>query len=417
MSNTSTNSLVEHFFRHESANLVAVLTRAFGIRRLDLVEDMVQVAMLEAMHTWKQSGVPSNPAGWIHRAAKHRILDALRREKTHEQAIALSGHALADQESVVDQWLQQERLPDSLLRMMFVCCHPSLERKTQIALTLKTLCGFSIGEIAHGLLLGDETVKKRIQRAKRSLAEANVALELPDDQQLAMRLDVVHDVLYLMFNEGYSTSHGTAPIRDDICEEATRLCHLLCESAYGLPATKALLALLLFHAARLEARVDDEGAVVLLEDQDRRQWDCRLIAVASDWLRQSKCDSPTTFHLEAAIAMQHCVAASVEATDWALIVRYYDRLLTLRDSPIYALNRAIALGQTGETSAALMHLHTLRERHDLRQYLLLDCAIARIHELNGDRQSAIDAYLHALAKHPAPHEKQLVERKLHQLTA
>ena len=168
----SANQLVEHFFRHESANLVAVLTRAFGMRRIDLVEDMVQVAMLEAMHAWKQRGIPENPSGWIHRAAKNRVLDALRREKTYEQAIALSGHSVDDQASVVDLWLEEERISDSLLRMMFVCSHPSLDRKSQIALALKTLCGFSVSEIARGLLLPDETVKKRVQRAKQSLASA-----------------------------------------------------------------------------------------------------------------------------------------------------------------------------------------------------------------------------------------------------
>lgn len=412
---SSTNQLVEHFFRHESANLVAVLTRAFGIRRIDLVEDMVQAAMLEAVHAWKQRGVPENPAAWIHRVAKNRILDTLRREKTFEKAIALSGQSMAGEEAIVDQWLEETQLPDSLLRMIFVCCHPSLERKTQIALTLKTLCGFGMSEIARGLLLPEETVKKRIQRAKHSLAEANVSLELPGDDQLTERLDVVHDVLYLMFNEGYSTSHGTEPIRDDICEEAARLCHLLSESACAAPATKALLALLLFQAARLDARTDDEGAVVLLEDQDRTKWDRCLIMTARGCLGQSKADQPTTFHLEAAIAMQHCIAPSVAETDWDTIVLLYSRLMQLRDSPVYALNRAIAVGQAGNTHEALLQLQSLRIREELKHYLLLDCALGRIYELENNKRAAIDAYLIALSKTVAPHEKELLERKLRKL--
>jgi RNA polymerase sigma-70 factor (ECF subfamily) len=411
----STNQLVEHFFRHESANLVAVLTRAFGIRRIDLVEDMVQVAMLEAMHAWKQRGVPEDPAAWMHRVAKNRILDALRREKTHEKAIALSGQSSDEEESIVDGWLEEERLPDSLLRMIFVCCHPSLERKTQIALTLKTRCGFGISEIARGLLLPHDTVKKRIWRAKNSLATANVRLELPSGDSLTQRRDVVHDVLYLMFNEGYSTAHGTEPIRDDICEEAARLCHLLCESPCSSPATKALLALLLFHAARLDARTDEEGAVILLEDQDRAKWDRRLIGAAQSWLAQSKADQPTTFHLEAAIAMQHCISPSVEATDWGTIVRLYSRLLQLRESPIYALNRAIAVGQAGDTREAMSQLQSLRNREDMKNYLLLDCAFARIHELEDNTQEAIDSYLVALSKAVAPHEQELLKRKLQKL--
>lgn len=417
----STNQLVEHFFRHESANLVAVLTRAFGLRRIDLVEDMVQVAMLEAMHAWKQRGVPENPAAWIHRVAKNRILDKLRREKTYEKAIALSqqslaGQSLDNQASIVDEWLEEEHLPDCLLRMIFVCCHPSLERKTQIALTLKTLCGFGVSEIARGLLLSEETVKKRIQRAKRSLASAKVQLELPCGDELSQRRDVVHDVLYLMFNEGYSTSHGTEPIRDDICEEATRLCHLLCESPCSSPATKALLALLLFHAARLDARTDESGTVILLEDQDRTKWDRRLIGSAQYWLAQSKADQPTTFHLEAAISMQHCLSPSVEATDWPMIVRLYSRLMQLRDSPIYTLNRAIAMGQAGETCEAMLQLQSLRKREEMQNYLLLDCAFARIHELVGNTEEATDSYLNALSKTIAPHEKELLERKLRKLS-
>jgi len=412
----ATNQLVEHFFRHESANLVAVLTRAFGIRRIDLIEDMVQVAMIEAMHAWKQRGVPDNPAGWIHRVATNRILDTLRREKTYEKAIALSGQSIEEQESIVDQWLEEEQLPDSLLRMIFVCCHTSLERKTQIALTLKTLCGFSNSEIARGLLLPSETVKKRIQRAKQSLATAQVQLDLPSDDELTQRLDVVHDVLYLMFNEGYSTSHGTEPIRDDICEEAARLCHLLCESTYSTPATKALLALFLFHSSRLEARIDENGTVILLEDQDRTRWNRHMICIAQSWLRKSKADQPTIFHLEAAIAMQHCISPSVEATDWNTIVLLYSRLLLIRESPIYVLNRAIALGQAGDTDESMTQLESLRNREDMQNYLLLDCAFARIHELQGNTQAATDSYLVALSKTTALHEKELLERKLRKIS-
>ena len=410
------NQLVEHFFRHESANLVAVLTRAFGVRRLDLVEDMVQVAMLEAMHAWKQRGVPDNPSAWIHRATKNRILDALRREQIHEKAIALSGQTVVDEASVLDDWLDEQRVPDSLLRMMFACCHPSLKRKTQIALTLKVLCGFSNDEIARGLLLSKETVKKRIQRAKKSLVDVNAQLEFPSDPDVAERLNVVHDVLYLMFNEGYSTSHGIEPIRDDICEESARLCHLLCESAFGSAATRALLALMLFHAARLDARTDNHGGTILLEDQDRGKWDRRLIGIGQSWLAKSKTERPTTFHLEAAIAMQHCVAASVDDTDWEHIVQLYDRLLQLRTSPIYSLNRAIALGQAGNISSSLEALHQLQASGELNDYYLLECAIARIHELDGNKKQAIDAYLAAMTKDIAEHERVLLERKLRGLT-
>ncbi|MGB7342933.1 MAG: sigma-70 family RNA polymerase sigma factor [Pirellulaceae bacterium] len=416
----STNQLVEHFFRHESANLIAVLTRAFGIRRIDLIEDMVQVAMLEAMNAWKQRGVPDNPAAWIHAATKNRIIDSIRREQTYEKAITLASQSVDQHESTlhqsVDQWLDESQLPDSLLRMMFVCCHPTLDRMTQIALTLKTLCGFGIGEISRGLLMPAETVKKRITRAKQSLAAANVSLELPAGTERSRRIETVHMVLYLMFNEGYSTSHGALPIRDDICEEAVRLCHLVCESDCATPASRALLSLQLFHAARLESRVDADGEVILLEDQDRAKWNRDLICMGQYWMAQSKTDQPTVFHLESAIAMQHCLADSVAATDWQLIVRFYDRLLQLHDSPIYALNRAIAIGEKGDRNSALSILQSLRESQTMQNYPLLECAIARLHQLDGNIQSAIDAYLAALSNTTAAHEKRLLEKKLSKLT-
>ena len=214
--------------------MIAVLSRAFGIRRLDLIEDMVQAAMLQAMNSWKQKGVPENPAGWIHRVARNRILDHLRREKTHQRALAFAGQSLDESESLVEQWLEHDQIPDSLLRMMFVCCHPSLNRRSQIALTLKILCGFSVDEIARGLLLKTETVRKAIQRAKQQLAKQKLKVEVPDESELQDRLQTVHEVLYLMYNEGYSTSQGLDPIRVDLCEEAARLCHLLCEHSVSI---------------------------------------------------------------------------------------------------------------------------------------------------------------------------------------
>lgn len=412
--------LVEHFFRHESARLVAVLTRAFGFGRIDLVEDTVQEAMVTALRTWRQRGVPANPAGWIHRVARNKILDVLRRETVHDRAVSLalqsSGRAEPSTDLLVDEWLSEERLPDSLLRMIFVCCHPALDRRSQIALTLKILCGFSVSEVARGLLISPEAAKKRIQRAKGTLADRQVRLDLPSAAELEARLTAVQEVLYLLFNEGYSTSGGVEPLRDDICEEAARLCHLLCESEpFSTPSTRALLALMLFHGARLEARVDSEGAAVLLEDQDRSLWDRRLIRMAELWLERSRSGPPTRFHLEAIIARVHCRAASVDETDWSAIVGLYDRLLEIHPSPIYVLNRAIARGETGDTRAALAELESIRGRREMKGYFLLDCASGRLHELAGDPAAAAEAYRAARAVAPAPHEQALLDKKLARL--
>ena len=411
------HEIADHFFRHESANMIAVLTRAFGVRRIELIEDMVQSALLEAMHVWKQKGVPENPAGWVHRVARNRILDVLRREKIHEKALAFTGQTAASSEALIDRWLEADQLPDSLLRMMFVCCHPSLDRPSQIALTLKTLCGFSIGEIARGLLTTVEGTGKRIQRARASLAEQRISLDPPTGEAMRDRLHAVHDVLYLIFNEGYDASRGDDPIREDLCEESARLCHLLCErEGLSTPTTRALLALMLFHAARFDARRDAAGDVVLLEDQDRTLWDRNLICVAESWLARSRTDALSHFHLEAAIAQQHCRAGSVESTDWAMIVRLYDRLIAMHDSPLYVLNRAIARGQTGDVPTALDELESLRNRREMSNYYLLDCAQARLHEMVGDGEAAVACYRLALAHDLPAHQRSLLERRVQGLT-
>jgi RNA polymerase sigma-70 factor (ECF subfamily) len=413
---TNDNRLVENFFRHEFANMVAVLTRAFGVRRIELIEDTVQSAMLEALTAWKQKGPPSNPSAWIHRVARNRILDHIRRDKVHERAVAFAGQTLEASESLMTQWLQEEELPDSLLRMIFVCCHPTLPRPSQIALTLKVLCGLSVGEIARALLTPPETIKKRIQRAKSRLAELEIAVDMPPSGELETRLGVVQDVLYLTFNEGYSSSQGHAPIRDDLCEEAARLCHVLCSnSQFSTPTNRALLALMLFHGARLESRVDANGDPVLLEDQDRTQWDHSLIQVAEVWLSKSKGDEVSRFHFEAAIAQQHCQAASLEETDWPTIVRIYDRLVTHFDSPVYRLNRAIAIGETGDTRRAIKELEVVAEMPEMANYFLIDCARARLFEYKGDLNSATDCYLKALSGSVALHERNLLKKKIRNL--
>lgn len=408
--------LVEHFFRHESAHLVAVLTRAFGVRHLDLVEDKVQEALVAAMETWGRRGIPDNPAGWIYRVARNRVLDALRRETLHQRALALAGQSEEAIETLVEEWLDEDQLGDSLLRMMFVCCHPALDRRSQIALTLKILCGFGLAEIARGLLISVEAAKKRVQRAKKTLADRQIRVELPPETELEDRLSAVHDVLYLMFNEGHSTSRGHEPLRDDICEEAARLCHLLCEHGdLSTSETRALLALMLAHSSRLAARIDSEGRPILLADQDRSRWDRRLIATASFWLERSKTESPSRFHFEAAISLVHCRAANVSETDWRGIVRLYDRLLALHDSPLYVLNRAIARGETGDVETALAELESIRQHPEMRGYFLLECAMGQLHELASRPDAAIDAYTSARSVAGAPHERALLDQKLARL--
>jgi RNA polymerase sigma-70 factor (ECF subfamily) len=302
---------VEHFFRHEAGRLVSVLTRIFGWRNFDLVEDMVQATLVDALQAWRVR-VPDNPSGWVHRVAKNKVLDALRRDQIGHRALAEWAAARPAHEVRLDELFLDDEIEDSQLRMMFACCHPRLARENQLALTLKALCGFGNSEIARALLVTEETVKKRLQRATRDLIDHQIALHPPRAGELAQRQDSVHQVLYLLFNEGYSSSESETAIRDDLCEEAVWLCHLLCShERFRTPTTRALLALMLFHAARLDARRDRRGSLLLMEEQDRGQWDRRLIGRAQELLNEAAEGTVlSTFHLEAGIACLHCVASN-----------------------------------------------------------------------------------------------------------
>jgi RNA polymerase sigma-70 factor (ECF subfamily) len=405
--------LVEHFFRHEAGRLVSVLIRIFGWRHFDLVEDMVQATLTDALEAW-HIRVPDNPAGWVHRIAKNKILDALRRDKIAERALSAWAAAHAVREDGFDQLFVDSEIENSQLRMMFACCHPHLARENQLALTLKALCGFGNLEIAHALLVTEETIKKRLQRATGDLVERQIALEPPAADELSERLDGVHQVLYLLFNEGYSSTEGDKAIRADLCEEAARLCHLLCSHRrFSTPATLALMALMLFHAARLDARLDQGGSLLLMEEQDRDQWDHQLMRRAKEFLDQSaegKAISP--YHLEAGIAYHHCTAPSYAETDWPAILRFYDALLTVHRSPVYQLNRAIVVAQIDGPRAGIGALEEAGADSALRHYHLFDATLGEFYRRAGDMTRARQHFEAARKKTSSPFDRELIDRRL-----
>jgi RNA polymerase sigma-70 factor (ECF subfamily) len=407
--------LVEHFFRHEAGRLVSVLTRFFGWRNFDLVEDMVQSTLADALDAWRVR-VPENPSGWVHSIAKNKVLDALRRDKIGERALGQWVDAHPQDEQRLDDLFLDTEIEDSQLRMMFACCHPHLARENQVALTLKALCGFGNAEIARALLVADETIKKRLQRATRDLVERQIALEPPSADELAGRLDSVHQVLYLLFNEGYSASEGESAIRTDLCEEAARLCYLLCSNErFSTPSTNALMALMLFHAARFDARLDRHGAVLLLEDQDRSRWDQRLIGRGVEFLDRSAAGTViSTYHLEAAIAFHHCAAASFAETDWAEILKLYDALLACHRSPIYLLNRAIVVAQLEDPLAGISALDDADRNDSLRHYHLFDATLGELYRRAGDLPRARDHFEAARRKTQSPFDRELIDRRLEQ---
>jgi predicted RNA polymerase sigma factor len=298
--------------------------------------------------------------------------------------------------------------------MIFACCDPILAREHQLALTLKTLCGFGSSEIARALLVNDETVKKRLQRATKDLVDHHISLAAPDAAQLIDRLDAVHQVLYLIFNEGHSCSKGETAIRTDLCEDAAYLCHLLCTHPHcSTPTTRALMALMLFHAARLESRLDAEGCILLMEDQDRARWDERLIERAKEFLDQSAEGTEVSiFHLEAGIALYHCSAESYAETNWPAILRLYDAMLTIHRSPVYLLNRAIVVAEIAGPRAGIKALDELKEYTTLRHYHLFDATLGELYRRAGDLDQARQYLESASQKTRSPHDRAIIERRL-----
>ena len=414
--------LVDHLFRREAGRLVAILTRAFGVEHLHLAEDVVQDALLKAMETWPFTGVPRKPSAWLLQTAKNRALDHTRRnslwrEKQPELSPLIEDCLQSALTAPAPQF--EDEIRDSQLRMMFVCCHPALSAELQVALTLKTLCGFGESEIAAAFLIGKAAVTKRLVRARHLLRERGVAVELPVAAELAPRVEGVLQALYLLFNEGYKASHGDSLLRTDLCDEAIRLAELLTVHPLGdRPAPHALLALMHFGAARLPARLDDSGGLLVLAEQDRRRWDRGQIAHGMRHLALSGTGAELgRYHLEAGIAACHCLAPSFAATDWAQIVRLFDQLLRLDHSPLVALNRAVAVAQADGPAAGLRALAAIPDRSALEDYHLYHAVAGQLLFDAGRTGEAAARFRRGLALAQLPPERALLERRLGQCGA
>ncbi len=356
--------------------MVATLTRIFGIEHLTLAEDVVQEALARALQTWPFYGVPKNPAAWIMRASRNLALDTVRREKffrDKEPEIIATLEQWPTSIVVGNAPLLENEIQDDRLRMMFVCCHPRISQEDQVALALKTLCGFSPAEIAKAFLTTEAAVAKRLTRAKQKIRDAQIRFEIPEGEELARRFGGVLQSLYLLFNEGYKASSGEKLVREEICHEAIRLTNLLAEHPLGnQPKTNALLALMLLNAARIPTRVDGDGNLLRLQEQDRTRWDQPLIARGMFHFAQSATgDEITEYHLQAGIAACHCAAKNYESTDWPQILSLYDRLLERDGSPVIALNRAVALAEVEGPRAGIAAVDAIQNLHSLESYYLL----------------------------------------------
>jgi RNA polymerase sigma factor (sigma-70 family) len=408
---------MEHLFRRESGRMVATVTRVFGMHNLALAEDVVQDAFCRALQVWSIRGVPHNPAAWLIATAKRCAVDVLRRERTARVFAPELGRLLDSEWTLtptVDELFDAGAIKDSLLRMMFSCCHPRLSEEAQVALVLHILCGFSVGEIAGAFVSGPAAVEKRITRAKRVLADSKRLFDVNLPDQFCTRLPAVQRALYLLFNEGY---HGASPefgIRSELCREALRLAAILLEHPSGAtPTTYALAALMSLNAARLPGRVDSSGNLNSLFDQDRTLWDQRLIA---DGLRlldlSASGQALSEYHVEAAIASVHAVAKTAQATNWGEIVSLYETLMVIRPSPIVALNRAIAIGQHQGPERGLEELGAIDGSDRLSIYPFYPAALGEFELRRGQIQIARVRFLAALAMARNPLERRFLEQRV-----
>lgn len=421
MNGPDAHQLVDHLFRDRAGQMVAWLTRVFGPAHLELAEEVVQDALVKALQQWPFSGVPDNPGGWLFRVARNGALDVLRRDASfRDRSGAIAAELARTAEGLWrDQTIVDDVLRDDELRMVFLCCHPSLAPEARVALSLKTVGGFSVREIARAFLAAEPAIAQRLVRAKRQLRDSHASFDLPAGADLADRLDSVLEVIYLLFNEGYAAHDGEDLVRIDLCREALRLARLVADSPVtGVPAAHALAALIAFQATRLQARIDEAGELVLLEDQDRALWDQRLIAIGFSHLgRSAEGDAMTTYHVQAAIAALHAGAPSPEATRWDVILRLYDDLMAIHPSPLVALNRAVALAKVSGAAAALDALTALEAEPPLRNYYLLPSVKGRLLADVGDREGAAAAFKAALAHSCSGPERRLIWRRLRELGA
>ncbi len=415
------NQLTDHLFRHESGKMVAILTRIFGIENLELSEDVVQETFLSAVQSWGQKGLPTNPSAWLMQVAKNKTIDALRKNKfalqtdfnDTERKLLQSEYTLATQ---MEKLWQENEIKDDLMRMMFACCHPELKPENQITLILKTLCGFSTAEIARAFLTSEDTVSKRIYRTKEFFRERKIKPEFPALQQLSHRTEAVLKTIYLIFNEGYNSSHSDELIRKDLLAQAMYLCELLCNNPHTKsPQAFAAMALMCFHAARINSRISPEGEIILLAQQNRSQWNRQLIEEGNAYMNKAAVgDSLSTYHIEAAIAYEHCTADQFENTNWQRILAYYDLLVQIQPTAFVALNRMAVVYKLNGAAETFQQLQRSAFLKEWEKHYIYYSLLGEIYS-SSDTKKAIANFEKAITLTQSDAEKKLLRRKMENL--
>lgn len=403
--------IVAHLFRTEYGKLVAALTRIFGTSHIQLAEDIVQETLIAALNNWSVDRIPSNPTGWLVQVAKRKAINELKRLQVHQKHISAASFSFSSQE--IGSVFLEDEIEDSQLRMIFTCCHPSLTVAAQIALTLKTLCGFGVREVANALLNSESTINKRLYRAKATIRNSNLPFTIPQGSELDSRLDAVALTLYLLFNEGYNSTDGNSVIRKELCLEAIRLAKLLVGRFDKKPKLCALLSLMCFHTARFDARIDDQGAIVLFEDQNRSLWNQELINIGLFYLKKSMGDQDlSAYHIEAGISAEHCTSESFETTDWQSIYHQYQLLEKIKPNPIITLNLAIIQSKLKGIPTSLSLLEKLANSQTLKNYYLLPATQGIFYMKLGKFKKAIYYLQEAQRLEPAPVVRKFMEAKI-----
>jgi len=407
-------SSVETLYRSDWGRIVATLIRLLG--DFDLAEECAQEAFTAAVDQWRESGVPEFPRAWIIQTARNKAIDRIRRRGRYAEILgfyATTGVIPPVEEPVYDSG----EIPDDRLRLIFTCCHPALALDAQVALTLRTLCGLETDEIARAFLTSSTTMAQRLVRAKRKIRDAAIPYVVPETSELAARLEAVLAVIYLVFNEGYTATRGGSLVRADLSAEAIRLGRLVRALMAPQPPAEAtgLIALMLLHDARRDARLDEAGELVTLEEQDRSRWNQEQIAEALPLVEEALRGAPGPYVLQAAIAAEHCRAAKPEATDWPRIVELYDLLERVQPSPVVSLNRAVAVAMANGPRAGLALIDQLASASDLKSYHLLHAARADLFRRLGLRDEAAESYQAALALVTNDSERRYLQRRLREI--
>lgn len=383
------DQLIDHLFRHQFGKMVSILTKIFGFENLEIIEDAVQDTFIQAMRSWR-NGIPENPEGWLTTAAKNRVIDIFRSIQSEKNRTTKLDTLPGT--TTLDELFLDHEIEDSQLRMIFTACHPRLDPKDQIAFSLRTISGFSIKEIAAALLIPHETIKKRLHRSRKMIASENIEFEIPLGKDLSRRIDRVLEVIYVIFNEGFHSNKKEMVTRKELCGEAMRLCKLILKKPeLRLPKVNALFALMCFHSARLDSKVNDDNELITLSQQDRSKWYYPLIILGNESMNQAvqSTDKFSSYHYEAAIASEHLRAASFDTTNWKTIANWYEQLLKLQPSAFTQLNLAIVYLQLNQMKKAKSVLDSIDPRYLSQKTFYFFATKAEYYHLMNNQEEAI----------------------------